>query len=83
MAVSVVPAYRVVATLVRRASQLPADEAIDAVESGLREYVRSLLSTLHPSIMDIGERSAIAQIGDPDMESLLEALVAIEQGGAR
>ncbi len=33
--------------------------------------------------MGIGERSAIAQIGDPDMESLLEALVAIEQGGAR
>ncbi len=33
--------------------------------------------------MDIGERSAITQIGDPDMESLLEALVAIEQGGAR
>jgi uncharacterized protein YjaZ len=78
--ITVIPAYRVVSTLARKARDLPFEQAVDSMEQGLREYVRSLLSMLHPSIMELGERSAVTQLGDPDPSALLDALMKLDEG---
>lgn len=80
MGITVIPAYRVVTTFAKAASKLPFEEGLGALEVRLREYVRNLFSMLHPSIMDLGERSVITQIGDPNLARLVEALAEIEDG---
>ena len=59
MAVSVIPAYRVVSHFARQSADLPEMEAVDAIEGRMREYVRNLLSMLHPSFVELGQRSAV------------------------
>lgn len=83
LGITVIPAYRVVSTFARKAREKPYDEAAGEMERGLREYVRSLLSMLHPSISELGERSVIAQFGDPEPEPLLEALTQLDAGNPK
>ncbi len=78
MSITVIPAYRVVTKFARQARGLPLEEGVSRVEASLRAYMRNLLSMLHPSFMEIGERAAITQLGDPDPERLVEALTELE-----
>lgn len=78
MSLTVIPAYRVVTKFARQARGLPQEQAIGQIEASLRAYVRNLLSMLHPSFMEIGERAAITQLGDPDPDRLAEALTELE-----
>ena len=83
MAITVIPAYRVVAKFARQVQGLPFEEGIDSFERNVREYVRNLLSMLHPSIMGLGERSAVTQLGDPNPEELILALDKLEAGSPK
>ena len=83
MTITVIPAYRVVTKFAKQASGLPPEESVDVLERNLREYVRSLLSMIHPSIMELGERSTITQLGDPDPYSLIAALGELEDGSPK
>ena len=78
MGITVIPAYRVVMKFARQATQLPREEGIDLLEHNLREYVRNLLSMLNPSFMELGERSTVTQLGDPDPGDLVNALDELE-----
>ena len=80
---TVILAYRVVATFTRQARKLTAEESVPYLDRSLREYVRNLLSMLHPSIMDLGERSAVTQLGDPDPATLIESMSTFEAGHPR
>ena len=83
MSVSVVPAYRVVAKFARLAIGLNPSEAGDVIEQQLRPYVKNLLSNLHPSFLELGERAAITHLGDPNPDGLVQALSELEYGGAK
>jgi uncharacterized protein YjaZ len=67
----------------KKARGLPFEEGVTLLESSLREYVRNILSMLHPSIVELGERSAVTQLGDPDPDLLIEALAELEKGSPR
>ena len=83
MAITVIPAYRVVTKFAKQAQGLPFEESVNSLEQDLRDYVRNLLSMLHPSFTELGERSAITQLGDPDPDSLMEALGELEAGSPK
>ena len=83
MSITVIPAYRVIAKFARQAKALPFEEGVDLLEYNLRDYVRNLLSMLHPSITELGERSAVTQLGDPDPDALIAALDELEMGGPK
>jgi uncharacterized protein YjaZ len=83
MSISVVPAYRVVSKFAHLAIGLNPSEAGDAIEQELRPYVKNLLANLHPSFLDLGERSVITHLGDPDPDALVQALSELESGGAK
>ena len=71
---TVVPAYRVVAHFVKQVKKLPQTDPLDSLEQKVRQYVRSSLSALHGSYADIGERWAITQLGDPELDVFGDAL---------
>ena len=81
--VTVVPAYRVVAHFVKQVRRLPESESLDSLEQKVRKYVRSSLSPLHGSYAEIGERWAVAQLGDPDLDILAEALQEADKAAPR
>lgn len=83
MSITVIPAYRVITKFARQAKGLPYDESANLLERNLREYVRNLLSMLHPSIMELGERSAVTQLGDADPHSLIKALTTLEEASPK
>ena len=83
MSIAVIPAYKVMANSAKQVLGLPFEEAVDKLEQDLRSYIRDLLSNLHPSFIDLGERSAVAQLGDPDPKELLEAVSDLESGAPR
>ena len=83
MSITVIPAYRVIAKFAKQAQGLPFEDGITVLEENLRAYVRNLLSTLHPSLAELGERAAVTQLGDPDPEALLEALGKLESGSPK
>ncbi len=76
---TVVPAYRVVSHFVKQVRKLPEDQALDTLEQRVRQYVRSALSLLHGSYAEIGERWAVSQLGDPDLDTLAGALQDTEK----
>ena len=80
---TVVPAYRVVAHFVKQVRALPADESLDSLEQKVRNYVRNSLSPLHGSYAEIGERWAVTQLGDPDLDTLAEALQEADKASPR
>ena len=80
---TVVPAYRVVAHFVKQVKKMPPESALDALELKVRQYVRNSLSPLHGSYAEIGERWAVTQLGDPDLELLGRALQAADMESPR
>ena len=83
MSITVIPVYRVVAKFAKQAQGLPFEESADLLERSLRTYVRNLLSMLHPSITELGERSTVTQLGDPEPEDLISALEKLETGSPK
>ncbi len=83
MSVTVIPAYRVIRKFVRDVEALPPDAMLDTLESNVRTYVQHLLSGTHSSFAELGQRTALTQLGDPDPHMLGHALEAIESGGAK
>ena len=63
MGLTVIPPYGVVTTFNRQARKLPAEESVPHLDRSLRKYVRNRISMLHPSILDMGQRSAATQLG--------------------
>ena len=88
---TVVPAYRVVAHFVKQARKTPeaqapsagSGQALDSLEQKVRQYLRSSLSALHGSYAEIGERWAVTQLGDPDLDTLSEALQVADRAAPR
>ena len=80
---TVVPAYRVVAHFVKQVRKLPESESLDSLEQKVRHYVRNSLSPLHGSYAEIGERWAVTQLGDPDLDILARALQVAEATAPR
>lgn len=78
MSVSVIPSYRVMLHLARRASGLDYAEALDFMENGMRDYVRTQLAQMHSSLVELGVRSVIGQLGDPEPEQLTKALTELD-----
>ena len=83
MSLTVIPAYRVVSKFVRGIEGLPLDQSLDLLDSKVRRYVQYLLSVVHPSFMDLGERAAITQLGDPELEPLLKALDTLDTSSVK
>ena len=83
MSIRVIPAYQVVAKFVKEIQGLSPDPAIDALEEKVRTYVRSLLTVVSPSFADLGQRSAVTQLGDPDLDPLVKALEELRTSSAR
>ena len=82
-ALTVVPAYRVVAHFIRQVGEMEGDRALDYLEQKLRQYVRSSLSSLQGPYAEIGERWAVTQLGDPDPATLAEALKTADKAAPR
>ena len=80
MGLTVTPAYRVVAKFAREARGLPTEDSVDYLERNLRAYIHHQFSSLQTVLPELGERSAIAQLGDPDVEALTRALDVLEGG---
>jgi uncharacterized protein YjaZ len=80
---TVTPAYRVVAKFAREARGLPVEDGVDYLERSLRAYVHQQLSSLQAVLPELGERSAVAQLGDPEIEALIKALDALEKSDPR
>lgn len=78
MSVSVIPSYRVIMHLARRASGLDYAEALDSLEHGMRDYVRTQLAQMHSSLVELGVRSVIGQLGDPEPGQLRETLAELD-----
>ena len=83
MTVSIIPAYRIVTHLARRAKGLPYEDALNALESGLGEYVRAQLAQVHPSLIELATRSVSGQLGDPTIPDLLEQLATLDDAEPR
>lgn len=83
MSVTVIPAYRVIRKFVRDVEVLPPDAMLDALEAKVRTYVQHLLSGTQASFAELGQRTALTQLGDPNLQMLSHALEAIESGGAK
>jgi len=79
LTITIVPAYRVVAKFARQYRTLAYEESVNSLERDVREYVRSLLSQLHPSLVDLGERSVITQMGDPIVDDLVTSLRLLDK----
>ena len=62
---------------------LPQDAMLDALQPKVRTYVQHLLSGTHASFGELGQRTALTQLGDPDPHMLSHALEAIDSGGAK
>ena len=80
MGLTVTPAYRVVAKFAREARGLPFEEGVDYLEQKLRSYVHHQLSSSQAILPELAERSAVAQLGDPEVETLIKALDVLQEG---
>ena len=80
MGLTVTPAYRVVAKFARGARGLPREDGIDYLERNLRAYIHHQFSSSQTVFPELGERSAVSQLGDPEVEALTRALDALEEG---
>lgn len=80
MGLTVTPAYRVAAKFAREARDLPREDGVDYLERNLTAYIHHQLSSSQTVLPELGERSAVSQLGDPDVEALTRALDALEEG---
>ena len=65
--------------MARRASGLGYAEALDSLENGMRDYVRTQLAQMHSSLVELGVRSVIGQLGDPEPDALLKTLSELDE----
>ena len=79
MPISVIPSYRVMRRLARRAGGLPYAAALDSLEQGTRDYVRTQLAQMHASLVELGVRSVIGQLGDPELDQLRQTLAELDE----
>ncbi len=79
MSVSVIPSYRVMLHMARRVSGLDYAEALDSLENGMRDYVRTQLAQMHSSLVELGVRSVIGQLGDPEPGQLVKTLSELDE----
>ncbi len=78
MPITVIPAYRVVRKFVRDVQDMPADAALDSLWANLRTYTQHLLGQTDAAFADMGQRMAVSQIGDPDLDDLTQAIDILE-----
>ena len=83
MGLTVVPAYRVIKKFVRDVEGLPQETAWDRLEERLRTYIHHSLSSAQSSFPELGQRMAVAQLGDPDLQKLSLALEEMDADGAK
>jgi len=83
MGITVVPAYRVVRHFVREVQGLPWEEALTALERRLWRYLVTLLAGVPGPLAETGVRTALVQLGDPDLPALDAALQALDQPSAK
>ena len=83
MSVTVIPAYRVIKRFAKDVEGLASDAMLDTLETKVRTYVQHLLSGTPGSFADLGQRTALTHLGDPDLQVLGHALEEIESGGAK
>ena len=83
MSLTVVPAYRIIKRFVRDVEGLAYDEMLDTLEAKVRTYVHHLLAGTSSSYAELGQRTALTQLGDPDLDVLVHALDTIEAGGPK
>lgn len=83
MGLTVVPAYRVVRHFVREVRGLPWEEALAALERRLWRYLVTLLSGVPGPMAETGVRTALVQLGDPDLDALDSALQALDRPSAK
>jgi uncharacterized protein YjaZ len=65
--------------MARRASGLAYADALDSLEKGMRDYVRAQLAQMHTSLVELGVRSVIGQLGDPEPDQLVSALTELDE----
>ena len=53
------------------------------LEQNLLAYVHQQLSSVQAILPELGERSAVAQLGDPDVEALARSLEILEEGAPK
>ncbi len=83
MGLTVVPAYRVIKKFVRDVLELPPEASWDRLEEKLRTYIYHSLSSVHSSFLELGQRAAVTQLGDPDLQDLSRALEEMDASGAK
>ena len=83
MAITVIPAYRVVKKFAKDVEGMPTDAALDSLWANLRTYAQHMLSLTDTAFADLGQRMAVSQLGDPDLKELGSALEALESGHAK
>lgn len=83
MSITVIPAYRVIKRFVTDVADMPRDAALDSLEANVTTYVQHLLSACDTAFADLGRRTAVTQIGDPDLDALGLALDEIDAAKAR
>ena len=83
MSISVIPSYKVTMHLARRTDGLGYADALDSLERGMSDYVRAQLAQMHASLIELGVRSVIGQIGDPEPDALLSALSELDSAKPR
>ena len=83
MSITVVPAYRVIKRFAKDVDGLPPDAMLDTLGTKVRTYIQHLLSGTHSSFSELGQRTVLTQMGDPNLHALGHALEDIEAGGAK
>ena len=83
MGITVVPAYRAIKKFVKDVQELPPEASLDSLEEKLRTYVHHSLSSVHASFMELGQRTAVTQLGDPGLTELSHALEELDASGAK
>ncbi len=83
---TVVPAYRLIGHYAEEALRQEnphASDPLTAFHGRSRTYVRRLLSGLDPALIDIGERWASSQVGDPDLQEFVQGINAADVAAPR
>ena len=83
MGVTAIPAYRVVKKFVRDVEGAPQEVAWDGLGQKLRLYIHHSLSQVHASFLEMGQRTALTQLGDPDLQELSRALEEMDAAGVK
>jgi uncharacterized protein YjaZ len=78
---TIVAAYRLIGHYAEEALGSPNHEhgnPLDGFHSRWRTYIRRLLSGLDPALIEIGERWAASQTGDPDLNAFIRGINAAD-----